>query len=231
MLYEYLKKEYPKARNVYIGLVHRLDRSVGGVMVFAKTKPAAADLSKQIVENKFEKKYLTVVCGTPDKEGATLTDYLVKNEKLNYSKIANANHPKAKLAVLSYELKEQLNAHSSDVLHENDESFYDNELQAQVHARCNDVIRENDSDNKDNIALLIVTLKTGRHHQIRVQLSNCGLPVYGDGKYNIKFKNKKENIALWAYSLSFLHPKLKMQICVESKPEGYPFNIFGDYSK
>ena len=91
-----LENVYP-----YIGLVHRLDRGVGGVTIFGKTKQATADLSRQIQEKVFVKEYLALVCGHAEDE-MTLTDYLIKNQRLNLSKCVPPNTQNAKEAVLSY---------------------------------------------------------------------------------------------------------------------------------
>lgn len=96
----YLKEKYDKPGNVYLGLVHRLDRPVGGVMVFAKTSKAAGRLSDIIRKNEMEKTYLAVVCGK-SKEKDTLTDYLVKDSSTNTSYVTTKE--KGKLAVLDYE--------------------------------------------------------------------------------------------------------------------------------
>ena len=84
---EYIKEKYNKPGNVYLGLIHRLDRPVGGVMVFAKTSKAAARLSEQVREKEFQKSYLVIVDGKMEKEKETLEDYLLKNEKTNTSKV------------------------------------------------------------------------------------------------------------------------------------------------
>ena len=83
---EYIKEKYSKPGNVYLGLVHRLDRPVGGVMVFAKTSKAASRLSEQVRNKTFKKEYLAIVDGKPKMERDTLEDYLLKNEKTNMSK-------------------------------------------------------------------------------------------------------------------------------------------------
>lgn len=99
ILKKYIKDKYNKPGNVFLGLVHRLDRPVGGVMVFAKTSKAAARLSKQITEKKFEKTYYAVTCGIIKNNG-TLEDYLVKNEKKNISYVSNVKN--GKYASLDY---------------------------------------------------------------------------------------------------------------------------------
>ena len=83
ILKKYLKEKYNKPGNVYLGLVHRLDRPVGGVMVFAKTSKAAARLSEQVRVKEFEKKYLVVVNGEIVPSKGEFEDYLLKNEKKN----------------------------------------------------------------------------------------------------------------------------------------------------
>ena len=95
----YLKDKYNKPGNVYLGLVHRLDRPVGGIMVFAKTSKAASRLSEQIRNNEFKKTYYTVVMGKLDKVG-TFKDKLLKDEKNNIVKV----DPKGKESILNYEV-------------------------------------------------------------------------------------------------------------------------------
>lgn len=181
MLKQYLKEKYNKPGNVYLGLVHRLDRVVGGVMVFAKTSKCASRLSKQITNNSFQKTYYAVLDGTLKNNG-TLENYLEKNEATNTSFVSN----KGKLAILDYEV----------------------------------------IDIKDNKTLVKINLKTGRHHQIRVQFSYLGYPLIGDARYNKNYKNG-EQIALFAKVLSFNHPTTNIPLTFElNLPNRYPFNIF-----
>ena len=181
LIKEYIKKKSNKPGNVYLGLVHRLDRMVGGVMVFAKTSKAASRLSKQIQNNEFKKSYLCIVNGILDNKKDTLTNYLVKDEKTRISRVTSKD--KGKLAKLEYE-----------------------------------VIDEN-----NNLSLLKINLLTGRHHQIRVQLSNLGHPIYGDNKYD---KNPvKTNIRLFAYSLSFIHPTKNEKLEFTHHPEWMEFKM------
>lgn len=100
----YLKEKYNKPGNVYLGLVHRLDRPVGGVMVFAKTSKAASRLSNQVREKIFKKKYLAVVDGKFENKKGSLEDYLYKDERNNISKVVNKDKKNAKLAKLDYEV-------------------------------------------------------------------------------------------------------------------------------
>ncbi|MBQ8218935.1 MAG: RluA family pseudouridine synthase [Bacilli bacterium] len=185
ILKEYLKEKYHKLGNVYLGLIHRLDRPVSGIMVFAKTSKAASRLTNQIQNKSFDKVYYAITEGELKKED-TLEDYLYKDNKTNTSYITNKD--KGKLSSLSY----------------------------QVLAT------------KDNLNLVKINLHTGRHHQIRVQLSNINNPLYGDHKYNKNIKkDNKENIALIAKELSFYHPTTKELLHFEiDLPKKYPWNIF-----
>ena len=101
---EYLKEKYKKPGEVYLGLVHRLDRPTGGVMVFAKTSKAASRLSEQVRNKDFVKKYLCIIDGKMEKQDDTLKDYLYKNEKNNMSRIANSKEKNAKEAILDYKV-------------------------------------------------------------------------------------------------------------------------------
>lgn len=178
------------AKEPYLGLIHRLDRPVGGVMVFAKTEFANSKLCEEIRLKRFKKQYLAVVCGKPEANAAKLIDYLVKLRTVNMSKISTKENKNAKEAVLSYE-----------------------------------VIKSFETEEFGLLTLLRIELETGRHHQIRVQLSNAGVPIWGDNKYNEKFVKMKNwtQIALWAAKVSFKHPKDNKILEFESKPYGFPF--------
>ncbi len=109
---KYLKIAYNKQGNVYLGLVHRLDRPTGGVMVYAKTSKAAARLTSGLQSGDFEKKYLAVLCGTPDEERATLCNYLRKNTVNNMVYICTPSEEGAKYAELDYKLMESKGKYS-----------------------------------------------------------------------------------------------------------------------
>lgn len=159
LIKKYIKEKYNKPGNVYLGLVHRLDRPVGGVMVFAKTSKAASRLSKLIRDKNIEKKYVALV-HNKTKEHEKFIDYLYKDEKTNTSYVSK----KGKESILEYKLIKYIN----------------------------------------NMSLIDINLLTGRHHQIRVQMSYHGYPIYGDMKYGID--NEKIQIHLWCYHLKFKHP-------------------------
>ncbi len=176
---EYLKEKYSKPGNVYLGLIHRLDRPVGGVMVFAKTSKAASRLSEQVRNKIFKKEYLAVVDGKFENRSGTLEDYLYKDERNNISKVVNREKKNAKFAKLDYE-----------------------------------VLSYNDIK---NLSLVKINLHTGRHHQIRVQLSNFNHSIFGDQKYGTRGKGKQ--IALWAYKLTINHPITKEEMIFKDLPE------------
>ena len=176
---EYLKEKYNKPGNVYLGLIHRLDRPVGGVMVFAKTSKAAARLSEQVRNKTFKKQYLVVVDGKLEKNNGVLEDYLLKNERNNLSKVVKEGTKNSKFASLDYEVLK-----------------YNEEI---------------------NLSVLKINLHTGRHHQIRVQLSSRNHSIYGDQKYGTRGRGKQ--IALWAYSLEIVHPITKEKMVFNTLPE------------
>ncbi len=102
LLKNYLKEKYQKPGNVYLGLVHRLDRPVGGVMVFAKTSKAASRLSEQVRTNRLHKEYLAVVQGVPEMKKGRMEDWLTKDHKTNTTTLSDAAH--GKKATLDYEV-------------------------------------------------------------------------------------------------------------------------------
>ena len=107
LLKDYLKRTYDKPGNVYLGLVHRLDRPTGGVMVFAKTSKAAGRLSEQMKTGDFEKRYLTVLNGAPNPESGKLVNYLKKNTINNMVYLSTEGTDGAKYAALDYRVLEK----------------------------------------------------------------------------------------------------------------------------
>ncbi len=174
----YVKEKYNKPGNVYIGLVHRLDRPTGGIMVFARTSKAASRLSDEIRNNKMTKSYLTVIPNFKENVG-TYKDYL---EKIDTKSIVT-NKANGKYAELNFEK-----------------------------------IKE-----KDNLSLVKINLVTGRHHQIRVQFSSRGYPLYGDQKYG---EENKKQLALFCYKLEFIHPVTKEKMSFIRYPNYGIFNEF-----
>lgn len=182
ILKQYLKEKYHKPGNVYLGLVHRLDRPVGGIMVFAKTSKSASRLSKQIADKEFKKTYYAVIKGNL-KEKDTLIDYLAKDNKKNISFVTTKD--KGKYSKLDYTI----------------------------------------TDKVDNLNLVEINLETGRPHQIRVQFSSRGFPLYGDIKYGNK--NELGNIALFAKELTIHDPITDELLNFNIElPNNYPFTLF-----
>ncbi len=177
----------------YLGLIHRLDRPVGGVMVFSKNKEATTFLSKGISNDGFHKQYLVVVCGVPQEKNGQFKDYLTKNGSTNVSSVTSKDTKGSKEAILTYSLLETM-----------------------------------ETEELGTLSLLLVTLQTGRHHQIRVQLSHHGLPIWGDTKYNVLFSNTKQwtQIALWAHILKFRNLKGKKVSYTSYPYDEYPWNLF-----
>lgn len=181
MLKNFIKKRDNKPGNVYLGLVHRLDRPVGGIMVFAKTSKCASRLSEQIRTKIFKKTYFAIVENKIESEGKYI-DRLLKDTKRNIVRIDS----KGKIAILEFKLIKY----------------------------------------KNNLSLIKIDLQTGRSHQIRVQFSSRGYPLYGDQRYN---KNAKvgEQIALFSNSITFNHPITKQKLNFEIPlPNRSPWNIF-----
>ncbi len=158
---KYLKNKYNKKGNVFLGLLHRIDQPVSGVVLFAKTSKGASRLSEQFRNNEIEKIYKAMVIGKVEKKEGVLIDYIIKDEEKKKAIISDKK--KGKKAELYYK-----------------------------------VISSN-----DKYSFLEIRIKTGRFHQIRVQLSSIGHPIVGDLKYGAPFSLPDKSIALCALSLSF----------------------------
>lgn len=196
----------------YIGVIHRLDQPVGGVMVYAKTPTAAAFLSKQTAEHSMCKKYYAVLLGNmPDSEG-TLTDYLLKDGKSNTSAVVTEATKDAKKAVLDYRILETISLDSIKV------------PTAKVSLAFANASAP--STDKMLLSLADIALHTGRHHQIRVQLANAGCPLIDDNKYNKKQTKRMATLGLFSYSLTFIHPLTKKEVSFEYAPDYAPFTWF-----
>lgn len=186
---EYLIDKYDKKGDAFAGLVHRLDRPTGGVMVFAKTSKAASRMSESFREGDAEKKYLAVVVGSPrEKSVLGLTNYLLKDGAKNMVYNVPMATEGAKRAVLDY------TTIASD----------------------------------DSLSLVSVRLHTGRAHQIRVQMSVLGNPLFGDQKYGQGKSPAGFNLALWATELKFTHPTTKERMVFRVYPpvEEVPWKYF-----
>ncbi|MFT6370029.1 MAG: 23S rRNA pseudouridine1911/1915/1917 synthase [Maribacter sp.] len=175
---EFIKEKYNKPGNVYLGVVHRLDRPTSGIVLFAKTSKALPRLNKLFAEKEAKKTYWAIVKNIPEKTSDTLVHWLKRNTKQNKSYANKKEVPESKKAILEYRLLKKL----------------------------------------DRYALLEIDLKTGRHHQIRSQLSSIGSPIKGDLKYGFDRSNLDGSIHLHARKLQFVHPVNKETITVVAPP-------------
>ncbi len=186
-------------KNPYIGVVHRLDRMVAGVMVYAKTKEAAAALSRQVQSGQMKKYYKALLWGRLVHPEGELTDYLLQDGKANYSSVVQADVPGAKEARLAYRQipKEDLGC----VL---------KQLPAGAVSKLRFVqAGETETAQEETVVTGVeIHLLTGRHHQIRVQFAHLGTPLWGDTKYNPAFHGvRTAGVALCAWRLVFHHPR------------------------
>ena len=176
LLKTYIKNTYQKPGNVFLGVVHRLDRPTSGVVLFAKTSKALSRLNEDFKNRKVEKIYRCIVSGHPQQQQAKLKHWLVRKPKNNKSYAYPKAVPNAKEARLSYTTVQQL----------------------------------------DRYSCLEVHLETGRHHQIRTQLSQMGHPIKGDLKYGADRSNPDGGIDLHAFRLQITHPTLKTSLKFEA---------------
>ena len=174
----YIKRKYKKPGDVFLGIVHRLDRPVGGVIVFARTSKALTRMNELFREKKISKTYWAIVEEKPPREDGQLVNWLKKNQEKNRSRAYDIEVKDSKKAELTYRLMGRSKHY-----------YY-----IEVHP------------------------KTGRHHQIRVQLAHLGCKIKGDVKYGAKRTNKDGSIHLFARSLSFIHPVKKEKLIIRSNP-------------
>jgi len=171
---EYIKDKYNKPGEVFLGVVHRLDRPTTGIVAFARTTKALTRLNELFKNRETQKTYWAIVKKRPEKEHDTIVHYLKRNEKNNTSKAHSKEVPESKVASLYYKIIRQL----------------------------------------DNYTVLEIDLHTGRHHQIRAQLSAIGSPIKGDLKYGADRSNPDGGISLHARKLVFTHPVSKEQLSI-----------------
>lgn len=179
---EYIKVKYKKPGDVFLGIVHRLDRPVGGVVLFARTSKALARLNKMFQDKEIQKTYWAIVEQKPRELEETLVHYLKKDQEKNKSRAYDKEVKGSKRCELDYKLMGR----------------------------------------SKNYYYLEVTPKTGRHHQIRVQLSAIGCIIKGDVKYGGKRTNRDGSIHLHARKLEFIHPVKNEPITIVADPPSDP---------
>ncbi|WP_276910569.1 RluA family pseudouridine synthase [Hallella colorans] len=172
----YIKDKYHKPGAVFLGVVHRLDRPVSGLVIFARTSKALARLNDMFRRGDIHKTYWAITQNAPPVEQDTLTSWLQRNERQNKSYVYDKEVPNSKKAVLNYQLRSR----------------------------------------SDRYCLIEVELLTGRHHQIRAQLSHIGCPIKGDLKYDAKRSNPDGSISLLSCKVEFVHPVSKKNIILNS---------------
>lgn len=188
----HIQRETGSKGEPYLGVIHRLDQPVGGIMVYAKHAAAASHLSAQSASNQMKKRYYAVLENCPTQAKGILADYLQRDGRTNLSCVvpeSRKQEKEVKFAELSYQLVKTLT-----------------------------------QNEKMPLCLVEISLKTGRHHQIRVQFSHAGCPLYGDKKYNPETKGRE--LALFSHYLEFTHPTSKKRMQFEKKPEN---GIFKDF--
>ena len=173
---EYIKEKYAKPGNVFLGIAHRLDRPVSGIVIFAQTSKALSRLNNMFRDGEVHKLYWAITQNMPQKEEDTLTHWIVRNEKQNKSYAYDREKPGSKKAMLHYKV----------------------------------------ISSTDNYTLLAVNLMTGRHHQIRCQLSAIGCPIKGDLKYGSRRSNNDGSIYFHARKVEIVHPVSKQPMCIEA---------------
>jgi len=178
----YIKDKYKKPGNVYLGVVHRLDRPTSGIIIFAKTSKALERLNRMLREKEINKTYWAIVKEEPTPKKSTLINWLKKNPKNNKSTVYFKETDGCKKAILHYSVIKKL----------------------------------------DTYTLLEIDLETGRHHQIRCQLSAIKHPIKGDLKYGFKRSNKDGSIHLHARKIEFTHPVSKENISITAPPPNDP---------
>lgn len=175
---EYLKKKYGKPGNVFLGVIHRLDRPTSGIVVFARTSKALSRMNALFKSKKIHKIYWAIVKTPPSAEEGRLVHWLQRNQKQNKSYAFASEAPTRKKAALNYRLLRILHKYH----------------------------------------LLEIELETGRHHQIRAQLSAIGCPIKGDLKYGFPRSNSDGGIHLHARRLEFIHPVQKTPVEILANP-------------
>lgn len=202
----------------YLGVVHRLDQPVEGLLVFAKTKEAAAKLTAQLSKGTLNKQYYAVICGQPTVKKGELVDYMYKdaNSRAQIVTGQQDKYPEAKKAVLQY------SSVRTAVTMEHD-------------SVSTEMIATEEESNKSTtktISLMDIHIETGRFHQIRAQMAHAGMALLGDSKYADEATMTKSrelgirNVALCAYKIEFSHPATSKALSFTVQPEGKAFTYF-----
>ncbi|MDR3128963.1 MAG: RNA pseudouridine synthase [Tannerellaceae bacterium] len=179
----YLKEKYAKPGNVFLGVPHRVDRPVSGVVLFARTSKALSRLNELFRRGEVQKNYLALVSPSPTLPKGERRDWLLRNGRQNKSYVCNFGTPDAKEAILRYRTV----------------------------------------GHTQRYTLLEIELLTGRHHQIRAQLTAMGCPIKGDLKYGAARSNPDGGICLHAHRIALIHPVSGISLTFEAPfPTDWP---------
>lgn len=197
----YLWERNGQREEPYLGVIHRLDQPVEGVLVFAKTPKAARELSAQVSDGRMKKIYHAVVWEPAEKyntKEGTLADHLLTDKKTNSARVVPEGSKGAKQARLDYRILNNISVSPAPSLR--------------------------GPEKNDSLILVEIHLHTGRHHQIRVQMANAGMPLCGDRKYG--YPGETGQLALCAVSLELLHPATGKPMQFHCTPQGGYFELF-----
>ncbi len=220
-LKNYVAKKNP-GKMPYLGIVHRLDQPVEGLLVFAKTKKAAEDLTTQLGKGTLKKEYLAVVCGKVSENTGRLVDYLIKVNGMAVVKDA-----------ADAQIKDAADAQVKDAADVQVKDAADARVKQAAYPQAKKaVLTYTKKAETEKFTLLAVQIENGRFHQIRAQLSHAGFPILGDEKYSseeskeLSREKKIRFTALCAASLSFRHPVTGKTMAFTQTPQNPAFADF-----
>lgn len=220
-LKNYVAKKNP-GKMPYLGIVHRLDQPVEGLLVFAKTKKAAENLTAQLGKGTLKKEYLAVVCGKVPENTGRLVDYLIKVNGMAVVKDA-----------ADAQIKDAADAQVKNAADAKTEKDVDAQTEKAAGPQAKKaVLTYTKKAETEKFTLLAVQIETGRFHQIRAQLSHAGFPILGDEKYGseeskeLSREKKIRFTALCAASLSFRHPVTGKTMAFTQTPQNPAFADF-----
>lgn len=220
-LKNYVAKKNP-GKMPYLGIVHRIDQPVEGLLVFAKTKKAAEDLTTQLGKGTLKKEYLAVVCGKVPENTGRLVDYLIKVNGMAVVKDA-----------ADAQIKDAADVQVKNAADAKTEKDVDAQTEKAAGPQAKKaVLTYTKKAETEKFTLLAVQIETGRFHQIRAQLSHAGFPILGDEKYGseeskeLSREKKIRFTALCAASLSFRHPVTGKTMAFTQTPQNPAFADF-----
>ena len=216
--YAYIKEKYNKPGAVYLGLVHRLDRNVGGVLLFARTSKAAARLSKLFRDHDLGKFYTAIVAGRPAAAQGERVDHLTKDEDRRMARVVKAGTDGAREARLRYRVIATQPA-GKEVRPLANAKPIAKQPSANPGVKANRKRKNTQNEVFRELSLVEIEILTGRFHQIRAQLSAMGHPILGDKKYGASHALRNWALTLFASRLVLSHPVRGDELVLEATPE------------